>query len=112
MSEWTGELALDIEKKYDRSTAKNIYFKGAFKVMRPVYHDAHSYPCYSLLTPGGGYVDGGTYHMPVNVVGDAGLTFTTQSLNKVNKAPTYHGNQDNHIRLHKNTYLESLQDAL
>lgn len=112
MSEWTGELALDIEKKYDRSTAKNIYFKGAFKVMRPVYHDAHSYPCYYLLNPGGGYIDGDTYHMTVNVGEEAGLTLTTQSATKVYKTPTSHVYQENIFRLQKNSYLEYLPDAL
>ena len=112
MPEWTGELVLDIEKKYDKSTAKNIYFKGAFKVMRPVYHDAHSYPCYYLLNPGGGYIDGDTYHMSVNVEEGAGLTLTTQSATKVYKTPTSHVYQENIFHLQKNSYLEYLPDAL
>src|SRR5699024_2250962 len=106
MSEWTGELALDIEKKYDKSTAKNIYFKGAFKVMRPVYHDAHSYPCYYLLNPGGGYIDGDTYHMTVNVGEEAGLTLTTQSATKVYMSDALIGYEDARYTQHNNIYME------
>src|SRR5699024_9414610 len=106
MSDWTGVLDLAMKKSGERTIEKNVYFKGAFKVMRPVYHDAHSYPCYYLLNPGGGYLDGDTYQMNVSLEEGAGLTLTTQSATKVYKSPNSHVYQETNFHLKKDSYLE------
>lgn len=112
MSEWTGFLELDMENRGGRTVAKNVYFQGAFKVMRPVYLNNGSYPCYYLLNPGGGYLDGDTYSMNVSLEEEARLTLTTQSATKVYKTPTNEVYQESTFHLKKDSYLEYLPDAL
>lgn len=112
MSNWTGVLELDMEHRQGRSVAKNVYFQGAFKVMRPVYHNNGSYPCYYLLNPGGGYLDGDTYRLRVSLDEGAQLTLTTQSATKVYKTPQSHAYQETLFHLKKDSYLEYLPDAL
>lgn len=112
MSDWTGNLELDLEKRNGRTVAKHVYFQGALKVMRPVYHNNYSFPCYYLLNPGGGYLDGDTYHMKVSLDEDAELTLTTQSATKVYKTPNKEAYQVTEFYLGKNSYLEYLPDPL
>lgn len=112
MSDWTGILELDMENRRGRSVAKNTYFQGAFKVMRPVYHNNGTYPCYYLLNPGGGYIDGDTYRMSVTLDEGAELTLTTQSSTKVYKTPKEEVYQESYFYLKKDSYLEYLPDAL
>lgn len=112
MSNWTGVLKLDMENRQGRSVAKNIYFQGAFKVMRPIYLNKLNYPCYYLLNPGGGYLDGDTYYMEVSLAEQTSLTLTTQSSTKVYKTPTKEVYQETVFNLKKDSYLEYLPDAL
>lgn len=112
MSNWTGVLELDMEHRQGRSVAKNVYFQGAFKVMRPVYLNKGTYPCYYLLNPGGGYLDGDTYRLRVSLDEGAQLTLTTQSATKVYKTPRSHAYQETVFHLKKDSYLEYLPDAL
>ncbi|PID15965.1 urease accessory protein [Sporosarcina sp. P34] len=112
MSEWTGVLDLVMENRQGRSVAKSVYFQGAFKVMRPVYFNKNSYPCYYLLNPGGGYLDGDRYQMKVTLGERAMLTLTTQSATKVYRTPTEQVYQETVIRMKKDSYLEYLPDAI
>lgn len=112
MSDWTGVLELNIEERNGRSVAKNIYFQGAFKVMRPIYHNHSNQPCYYILNPGGGYLDGDTYRMKVSLSKGARLTLTTQSATKIYKTPKTGAYQETEINLGKDSYLEYLADPL
>lgn len=112
MSDWTGTLELNMEERNGRSVAKNIYFQGAFKVMRPIYLNGLSYPCYYILNPGGGYLDGDTYRMKISLSEGARLTLTTQSATKVYKTPKIGAYQETEINLGKDSYLEYLADPL
>lgn len=112
MPKWTGVLELDMENRQGRTVAKNVYFQGAFKVMRPVYHNNGTAPCYYLLNPGGGYLDGDTYRMRASLDEGAQLTLTTQSATKVYKTPNSQVYQETIFHLKKDSYLEYLPDAL
>jgi urease accessory protein len=112
MSNWTGILELDAEARQGRTVTKNLYFQGAFKIMRPVYLNRSNHPCYYILNPGGGYLDGDTYRMSVSLDKDAKLTLTTQSATKVYKTPTKHAYQETDIYLKEGSYLEYLPDPL
>lgn len=112
MSDWTGVLELDVENRKGRTVAGNIYFQGAFKIMRPVYLNNYSHPCFYLLNPGGGYLDGDTYRMKVTLAEDAMLTLTTQSSTKVYKTPESYAYQETEFHLQKGSYLEYLPDPL
>lgn len=113
MSDWTGILELDVQKnQYGKTITKNVFFQGAFKVMRPVYHNGSNQPCYYLLNPGGGYLDGDTYRMRVTVGEQAMVTLTTQSATKVYRTPTKQAYQEAEIFLQGDSHLQYLPDPL
>ncbi|RHW32453.1 urease accessory protein UreD [Neobacillus notoginsengisoli] len=112
MTNWTGELSLDLECRNGRTVARNVYFQGAFKVMRPIYHDDSGQVCYYLLNPGGGYLDGDRYRMKVSADVNSRVTLTTQSATKVYKTPKDYVYQESEILLKKGSYLEYLPDPL
>lgn len=112
MSKWTGVLELDIEDRQGKSVAKDIYFQGAFKLQRPIYHNKSMTPCYYILNPGGGYLDGDNYRMRISLSEKAKLTLTTQSATKVYKTPQTQAYQETEIYLGKDSYLEYLPDPL
>jgi len=112
MSDWTGILDLDVENKQGKSVAKNVYFHGALKVMRPVYHNNTGQPCYYILNPGGAYLDEDTYRLKVTVRDKARLTLTTQSATKIYKTPKSHAYQETDSYLGKDSYLEYFTDPL
>ena len=112
MTLWTGELSLDLEERKGKTVAKNVFFQGAFKVMRPIYHDNTGKVCYYLLNPGGGYLDGDRYRMKITAAEGSKVTLTTQSATKIYKTPNGHAYQETDIVLEKGSYLEFLPDPL
>ncbi|ULT59509.1 urease accessory protein UreD [Neobacillus drentensis] len=112
MGEWTGVLHLDAENRKGKTVAKNVYFQGALKVMRPIYHDDSGRACYYLLNPGGGYLDGDRYQMKFTLAENAKLTLTTQGATKVYKTPKSFAYQEAEIILKAGSYLEYFPDPL
>lgn len=112
MKDWTGVLRLDLEERLGKTVAKNVYFQGALKVMRPVYHDESGHVCYYILNPGGGYLDGDRYQLQISLEKQARLTLTTQSATKVYKTPHSHAYQETEIYLKAGSYLEYIPDPL
>ena len=112
MNDWTGELRLSVEEKNGKTIPKNVYFQGAFKVMRPIYHDESGQVCYYLLNPGGGYLDGDRYQMKISLEKQAKLTLTTQSATKIYKTPNKHAYQESEFNLKEGSYLEYIPDPL
>ncbi|MBA9028731.1 MULTISPECIES: urease accessory protein UreD [Bacillaceae] len=112
MGDWTGVLRLDLEERLGKTVAKNVYFQGALKVMRPVYHDDSGQVCYYILNPGGGYLDGDRYHLQISLEKQARLTLTTQSATKVYKTPYSYAYQETEIFLKAGSYLEYFPDPL
>ena len=112
MTGWTGELRLDVENRRGKTVAKSVYFQGALKVMRPIYHNNSGEVCYYILNPGGGYLDGDRYRMNIKVEEQARLTLTTQSATKVYRTPETHAYQETEIFLKKGSILEYIPDPL
>jgi urease accessory protein len=112
MKSWTGELRLDMEDRKGKTVAKNVYFQGALKVMRPIYHDESGQACYYILNPGGGYLDGDRYHMKIVLENKARLTLTTQSATKIYRTPQTFAYQETEIFLKEGSYLEFIPDPL
>ncbi|MFJ7727562.1 urease accessory protein UreD [Neobacillus sp. NPDC097160] len=112
MGDWTGVLHLDAEARKGKTVAKNVYFQGAFKVMRPIYHDDSGQACYYLLNPGGGYLDGDRYKMKISLDENARLTLTTQGATKIYKTPKNYAYQESEIFLGAGSYLEYIPDPL
>lgn len=112
MGDWTGVLRLNAEERRGKTVAKNVYFQGAFKVMRPIYHDDSGQPCYYLLNPGGGYLDGDRYNMKISLEENARMTLTTQSATKIYKTPNKYVYQEAEMILGAGSYLEYIPDPL
>lgn len=112
MEDWTGILRLEAEERHGKTVAKNVYFQGAFKVMRPIYHNQSGQPCYYILNPGGGYLDGDRYQMKVSLMEQARMTLTTQSATKIYKTPNTPAYQETELILKKGSYLEYITDPL
>jgi urease accessory protein len=112
MKDWTGVLRLGAEERNGKTVANNVYFQGAFKVMRPIYHDTSGQACYYLLNPGGGYLDGDRYQMKISLEKQAKLTLTTQSATKIYKTPRTHAYQEVEFNLKEGSYLEYIPDPL
>ncbi len=112
MEDWTGILRLEAENRIGKTVAKNVYFQGALKVMRPVYHDGSGKACYYILNPGGGYLDGDRYKIQISLANNASLTLTTQSATKIYKTPHTPAYQETDIFLKKGSYLEYVPDSL
>lgn len=112
MEDWTGVLRMDVEDRSKKSVARKMYFQGALKVMRPIYHDDSGQVCYYILNPGGGYLDGDRYHMHISLKENAKLTLTTQSATKVYKTLKTHAYQETEFHLKSGSYLEYLPDPL
>lgn len=112
MQDWTGVLRLDAKEQNGKTVAKKVYFQGAFKVMRPIYHDDSGQACYYLLNPGGGYLDGDRYQMKISLEQQAKLTLTTQSATKIYKTPNTHAYQESEFILKEGSYLEYIPDPL
>src|SRR3982750_3988949 len=112
MAGWTGELRLDVEDRKGKTVAKNVYFQGALKVMRPIYHDEKGQVCYYILNPGGGYLEGDRYPMCISLEKKARLTLTTQSATKIYKTSQTYAYQETEIFLKAGSYLEYIPDPL
>ncbi|OCA84111.1 urease accessory protein UreD [Bacillus sp. FJAT-27225] len=112
MQNWTGVLHLDAEDRKGKTVAKKVYFQGAYKVMRPIYHDESGQACYYILNPGGGYLDGDRYQIKISLDKQARLTLTTQSATKIYKTPNTHAYQETEINLKEGSYLEYIPDPL
>lgn len=112
MGDYTGTLRLNAEERLGKTVAKNVYFQGALKLMRPIYHDDTGQACYYILNPGGGYLDGDQYRMEITLQEQARMTLTTQSATKVYKTPKTHAYQETVIKLKAGSYLEYLPDPL
>ncbi|WP_025783403.1 urease accessory protein UreD [Sporosarcina sp. D27] len=112
MKDWTGVLSLDAEVRNGKTVGKDVYFQGAYKVMRPVYHDDSGQACYYILNPGGGYLDGDRYQMQVTVQEEARLTLTTQSATKIYKSPRSFSYSEMEFTLKNGSYLEYIPDPL
>ncbi len=112
MEDWTGVLRLGTEERNGKTIANDVYFQGAFKVMRPVYHDDSGQACYYILNPGGGYLDGDRYQMKISLEKQAKLTLTTQSATKIYKSPHTHAYQEAEFHLKEGSYLEYIPDPL
>lgn len=108
----TGVLNLDVCRKNGVSVSDDVYFQGAFKVMRPQYLDDTGQVMYCLLNPGGGYLDGDRYQIDLNVRKNADLYLTMQSATKIYKTPNDRVKQAAVINVHENGILEYASDPI
>jgi len=111
-SNWTGELKLELGAKNDRTVVQDVFFQGAFKVMRPIYLDNTGQLTYYLLNPGGGYLSGDTYFMDIQMNEDASAILTTQGATKVYKTPGNYAYQYGRFSLQPGSLLEYIPDPL
>lgn len=63
----TGDVRLGFERRGDLTVAREQYCHGALKVMRGLRHPGSRAPHWTLMNPGGGYVDGDRYSIALRL---------------------------------------------
>lgn len=109
---WSGELDLIISRRAGRSVASYQYHRGAMKLFRPHYLDDTGQAYYTVVIPGGGYLDGDRYEMNIELETGASLLLSTQSATKVYRTPERGVGQVMRLKLADHSVLEYLPDQL
>lgn len=107
-----GQLSLAIENRVGRAIARQQYFQGALRVLRPHYLDDTGQVTYTIVNPGGGYLGGDVYTIDVDVAADTWVALTSQSATKVYKTPTQPAYQRSTFKLGAGAVLEYVPDQL
>ncbi|MEW9668459.1 urease accessory protein UreD [Ammoniphilus sp. 3BR4] len=112
MTDWTGYLHVIGEKKGEKSILQDSYYRGAFKITRPVYLDDSGQACLYVMNPGGGYVEGDSYRMEIQLEPGAEVLLTTQSSTKIYKTIEHPILQSMEVILKEGSRLEYLPDPV
>ncbi len=112
MKGWIGYLKARCEKKGKKTILKESYYEGAYKITRPVYLDQTGQACLYIMNPGGGYIDGDTYHMEVELEEGAEILLTTQSSTKIYKTVKQPVLQSMEVHLGRGSLLEYFPDPV
>src|SRR5699024_7307883 len=107
-----GQLRMVIEERAGRAIARQQYFQGALRVLRPHYLDDSGQVSYTIVNPGGGDLGGDVYAIDIEVAGGASATLTSQSATKAYKTPEEPAYQHSTFRLGPDAVLEYVPDAL
>lgn len=107
-----GQLQLFVEQRGDRAIARQQYFQGALRVLRPHYLDDTGQVTYTIVNPGGGYLGGDAYTIDVAVDDDTSLLLTSQSATKVYRTPEEPAYQHSKFTLGAGAVLEYVPDQL
>lgn len=112
MNQWTGELELEVKKKGSKTVQNSIYYHGALRLMRPFYLGDKDQAYYTILNPGGGYLDGDRYKTQIRLQENAALFLTTQSATKIYKTPLKPVCQENEFYLEKGSAFHFFPDPV
>lgn len=112
MDNWTGFLRLAVKRKQERTIPSEVYNRGAYKITPPVYLDNSGQPCFYLMNPGGGYLDGDRYKAEILLGEQSHMMLTTQSSTKIYKTPKCPVIQKTDICLESGSYLEFIPDPI
>lgn len=112
MTDWIGELDITVFKKGQQSVARNIYFQGALKVIRPIYLNGSNIPTFYISNVGGGFLDGDRYRMKINVLENAALSLTSQGATKIYKTLNDHVEQYQTFELKDGAYMDYVADPI
>lgn len=107
-----GQLAMVIEERAGRAIARQQYFQGALRVLRPHYLDDSGQVTYTIVNPGGGYLGGDAYTIDVDVAEQTSVLLTSQSATKVYKTPDAPAYQRTQFQLGPDAVLEYVPDQL
>ncbi|OAV62363.1 urease accessory protein UreD [Enteractinococcus helveticum] len=107
-----GQLRMVIEERAGRAIARQQYFQGALRVLRPHYLDDSGQVSYTIVNPGGGYLGGDVYAIDIEVSRGTSASLTSQSATKVYKTPDEPAYQHTVFRLGTDAVLEYVPDQL
>lgn len=112
VSNQTGYLKILCSKKEQKTILQEIYFTRALKVTRAVYLSPYDEAYLYIMNPGGGYIEGDSYKMEVQLERNAEVVLTTQSSTKIYKTIKNPAFQDVEIYLKKGSILEYVPDPV
>jgi urease accessory protein len=76
-------VRLGFERRGERTVAREQYCHGALKVMRGLRHPGSRAPHWTLMNPGGGYVDGDRYSIALRLGAGCDAVVDSQCATKV-----------------------------
>lgn len=80
---WTGEVRLGLTRRGGRTVATEQFCHGALKVMRPSYETEAQVPRWTLMNPGGGYVEGDRYSVRIRLGPGSATVIDAQAATKI-----------------------------
>lgn len=106
-------IKIAVDQNRTNEMAHTVYFTNFFRSSKPLYLDEEdlTYPCFQIITMGGGYISGEVYRSDFEVEDNARCILTTQASSKTYKAiDGKSAKQYTNITLGKNSLLEYISD--
>ncbi len=107
-----GELCLGFSLRGGRSTLHDLYRVAPLLVQRALYWDEAmpELPICSIISIGGGILQGDRYKIDISMGEDACAHVTSQSANRVHRMDANYASQFQTVMLERGSYLEYLPD--
>ncbi|MDO4928178.1 MAG: urease accessory protein UreD [Corynebacterium sp.] len=108
----TGKLEMTVARRGDTSIATRQRHTGALRVLRPHYPDSPRQAHYTIINPGGGYLEGDTYEIHTRVNPGAHLELRTQSATKVYRCTKLPATQQVQLHIDSHAVLSYIPEQL
>jgi len=107
-----GELRLGFSARGDRSVLHDLYRVAPLLVQQALYYDEAmpELPICSIISVGGGVLQGDRYRIEIAVGEGASAQVTTQSANRIHQMDANYASQHQTLTLAPGAYLEYLPD--
>jgi urease accessory protein len=107
-----GELRLGFERRGDRSVLSDLYRVAPLLVQQALYWDEAmpELPICSIISVGGGILQGDRYRIDITVGKDADAHVTSQGANRIHQMDANYASQHQTVTLAPRAYLEYLPD--
>lgn len=108
-----GMLELEFEQKNDKTVLTHLYRVTPLLVQQALYWDESwpGLPICSIISVGGGILQGDRYYLKFKVKDNAYASVNTQSATRVQEMDANYATQYQHIEVGKNAYLEYIPDS-
>jgi len=107
-----GELRLGFSRRDDRSVLDDLYRVAPLLVQQALYWDEAmpELPICSIISIGGGILQGDRYRIDISVAEGACAHVTSQSANRIHQMDANYASQHQTVTLESGAYLEYLPD--
>lgn len=108
-----GILELTFEKKRSKSVLTHLYRVAPLLVQQALYWDESwpSLPICSIISVGGGVLQGDRYYIDIKVKDNSEALITTQSATRIQEMDANYATQYQELSVGRNSYLEYIPDT-